>query len=225
MNAIETRDLWKTYRMGDVTVEALKGIDVTVEEGEFVAIMGPSGSGKSTLMHLLGLLDTPTSGEIEIAGTDVSRYSERQRSRFRLEKIGFVFQFYSMLSGMEAYDDVRLPMLLAGASRNTSVEKAKEALERVGMGDRLKHRSSELSGGQRQRTAIARAIVNDPDIVLADEPTSELDTETSRDVVGLFQDISEEDRTVVMVNHEKEFAEMADRVVWLEDGGIVDRNY
>lgn len=223
MNAVSTSELTKKYQMGDITVEALKGVDLEVEQGEFVAIMGPSGSGKSTLMHLLGLLDRPTSGEVEIAGRKVSEFTERQRAKFRLETVGFVFQFYSMLSGMEARDDVRLPMLLAGASSKSSVSKSMDSLEKVGLGDRTSHKASELSGGQRQRAAIARAIVNDPELVLADEPTSELDTETSEEVVELFKQISGDGRTVVMVNHEREMAEMADRTIVLEDGEIRDR--
>jgi len=224
MKAVKSEDLWKVYRMGEMKVNALEGVNLDVEEGEFVSIMGPSGSGKSTMMHLLGLLDAPTSGKIYIKGTDVSKYSERQRAKFRLETIGFVFQFYSMLSGMEAYNDVRLPLLLSGMSDGASVKKSKEKLEQVGLGDRLKHKPDELSGGQRQRAAIARAIVNDPDIVIADEPTSELDTETSEEIVDVFRGISEEGRTVVMVNHEREMAEKADRTIWLEDGKITSTN-
>lgn len=225
MNAIETRDLRKVYEMGELEVEALDGVDLEIEEGEFAAMMGPSGSGKSTLMHLLGLLDTPSSGEIVIDGVETSNYSEHQRDQFRLRKIGFVFQFYSMLSGLEAYNDARLPLLLSGASEKASLKKAKQALQRVGLGERIEHDSSELSGGQRQRAAIARAIVNDPEIVFADEPTSELGTETSEAVVDLFREISEEGRTVVMVNHEEEMARRADRVIYLEDGRVVDSDY
>ncbi len=225
MNAIETRGLRKVYEMGELEVEALDGVDLEIEEGEFAAMMGPSGSGKSTLMHLLGLLDTPSSGEIVIDGVETSNYSEHQRDQFRLRKIGFVFQFYSMLSGLEAYNDARLPLLLSGASERASLKKAKQALQRVGLGERIEHDSSELSGGQRQRAAIARAIVNDPEIVFADEPTSELGTETSEAVVDLFREISEEGRTVVMVNHEEEMARRADRVIYLEDGRVVDSDY
>jgi putative ABC transport system ATP-binding protein len=225
VNAIETRDLRKVYEMGELEVEALDGVDLEIEEGEFAAMMGPSGSGKSTLMHLLGLLDTPSSGEIVIDGVETSNYSEHQRDQFRLRKIGFVFQFYSMLSGLEAYNDARLPLLLSGASERASLKKAKQALQRVGLGERIEHDSSELSGGQRQRAAIARAIVNDPEIVFADEPTSELGTETSEAVVDLFREISEEGRTVVMVNHEEEMARRADRVIYLEDGRVVDSDY
>ena len=225
MNAIETRDLRKVYEMGELEVEALDGVDLEIEEGEFAAMMGPSGSGKSTLMHLLGLLDTPSSGEIVIDGVETSNYSEHQRDQFRLRKIGFVFQFYSMLSGLEAYNDARLPLLLSGASENASLKKAKQALQRVGLGERIEHDSSELSGGQRQRAAIARAIVNDPEIVFADEPTSELGTETSEAVVDLFREISEDGRTAVMVNHEEEMARRADRVIYLEDGRVVDSDY
>ncbi len=221
--AIEGKDLRKVYDMGEIDVEALNGVDVTVEHGEFVSIMGPSGSGKSTLMHILGLLDSPSAGTVRIDGTDTTRFSGRQKAAFRLKKIGFVFQFYSLLSGFEAYENVYLPMFLAGNTKEASIERAKEVLGQVGLADRLRHTPSELSGGQRQRVAIARALVNDPDIVLADEPNSQLDTKTSEQIMDLFRELAEEGTTVVVVNHEQEQGEMADRIVWLEDGLIKDR--
>ncbi|MFB6077061.1 MAG: ABC transporter ATP-binding protein [Candidatus Nanohaloarchaea archaeon] len=223
MTMIETSDLGKTYHLGEVEVTALRGVDLSVEEGEFVSIMGPSGAGKSTLMHLLGLLDEPTSGTVTIDGRDTTTLSDRQKARFRLEHIGFVFQFYSLLSGLRSHENVSLPLLLAGESSAAAIERAATALEQVGLGDRVDHRPSELSGGERQRAAIARAIVNEPDVVLADEPTSELDTATSRDIMAVFRDLVEAGHTVVTVNHEQEIGHLADRVVRLEDGKIVDR--
>ncbi|MDY6788676.1 MAG: ABC transporter ATP-binding protein [Candidatus Nanohaloarchaea archaeon] len=218
--AIECRDLWKIYKMGDIDVEALKGVDLDIEKGEFVSIMGPSGSGKSTLMHLIGLLDNPTRGKITIDGTDTSKLTDRQKSAFRLKKTGFVFQFYSLLSGFKGYENVYLPMLLAGTEQKDAIQKAVQGLKEVGLGDRLKHKPNELSGGQRQRAAIARAIVNDPDIILADEPNSQLDTKTSKQIMGLFRKLSEKGHTVITVNHERELGEMTDRLIWLEDGKI-----
>lgn len=223
MGIIEAENLWKVYKMGDVDVEALKGTDVSIEQGEFVSIMGPSGSGKSTLMHILGMIDEPTEGILEVKGRDINKFSERQKAAFRLKTTGFIFQFYSLLSGFKAYENVYLPKYLVGCTQKTCVKSAKEVLEEVGLGDRLKHKPSELSGGQRQRVAIARAIINDPDIILADEPNSQLDTETSRQIMGLFRQLSEKGKTVVMVNHEKELGEMADRMIILEDGKITDR--
>lgn len=220
---IRTTDLTKNYWLGEVKVEAVTGVDLEVDEGSFISIMGPSGAGKTSLMHLLGLLDTPTSGEVEIDGRETSSLSERQRAYFRLKKIGFVFQFFSLLSGFKAYENVYLPMLLTGAETSVSVDRAQEVLEMVGLGDRMDHRPDQLSGGQRQRVAIARAIVNEPDIILADEPTSALDTKTSRDIMGVFRDLSEQGRTVVTVNHEEEIGEIADEVVWMEDGIVRER--
>ncbi len=222
--SIECRNLWKTYQMGELKVEALKGVDLDIEKGEFVSIMGPSGSGKSTLMHLIGLLDSPTKGTITLEGTDTSKFTDRQKSAFRLKKTGFVFQFYSLLSGFESYENTYLPLLLAGVEQKEAIDRAVEGLKEVGLGDRLKHRPSELSGGQRQRVAIARALVNDPDIILADEPNSQLDTKTSKEIMKLFRKLSEKGHTVVTVNHEEELGEMTDRIIWLKDGKIKDRD-
>lgn len=222
MGVIEGENLWKVYRMGDVEVKALHGVDISVDEGEFVSIMGPSGSGKSTLMHILGLLDSPSRGNVRVKGKEVGEMTEAQRAAFRLKTTGFVFQFYSLLSGFMAYENVYLPMSLMGCTRQKCVSRAREVLQQVGLGDRLKHKPNELSGGQRQRVAIARAIVNDPDIILADEPNSQLDTETSKQIMNLFRELSEQGRTVVVVNHEPELGEMADRKIILEDGEISD---
>lgn len=223
MSIISTTALTKNYWLGEVKVEAVTDVDLAVEEGAFLSIMGPSGAGKTTLMHLLGLLDTPTSGEVEIAGRKTSTLTDRQRARFRLEKIGFVFQFFSLLSGFKAYENVYLPMLLIGAETGASVERAREVLEMVGLGDRLEHRPDQLSGGQRQRVAIARAIVNEPDIILADEPTSALDTKTSREIMEVFRDLAGQGHTVITVNHEETIGDIADEVVWMEDGKITSR--
>ncbi len=223
MTAIRTEKLSKTYRMGELDVEALKHVGLEVEDSEFVSIMGPSGSGKSTLMHLIGLLDSPTSGKVVIDGTDTSGFSDRQKAYFRLEKIGFVFQFYSLLSGFTALENVSMPLIMKGESRGDAREKARETLGKVGLSDRMDHRPEELSGGQRQRVAIARAVANRPDIILADEPNSQLDTETSDQIMQLFRELSEDGHTVVTVNHERQEGEKADRVIWLEDGEIKER--
>ncbi|MFB6166687.1 MAG: ABC transporter ATP-binding protein [Candidatus Nanohaloarchaea archaeon] len=219
--AIKTEDLWMVYRMGDLEVEALKGVDIEIEEGEFVSVMGPSGSGKSTLMHMMGVLDRPTSGEVWIGGTNVEELSDSVKARFRLERIGFVFQFYSLLSGFTALENVYLPLIQTDIPKEEeAMERSREALETVGLSDRMNHKPKELSGGQRQRVAIARAVANDPDIVLADEATSELDTETSAEIMEMFREISEDGQTVVTVNHEKEQGKKAERTIWLEDGEI-----
>lgn len=220
--ALETENLWKTYMMGDMKVEALRGIDIQIEEGEFVSIMGPSGAGKSTLMHMLGVLDTPSSGKVIIGGMNSEKLSEKKKARFRLEKIGFIFQFYSLLSGFTALENVYLPLIQTDLSNEIAIKKSKEALKTVNLADRMQHKPSELSGGQRQRVAIARAIANDPDIVLADESTSELDTETSEEIIETYRQISKQGQTVIVVNHEKNLGEKAERVIWLEDGEIKD---
>lgn len=224
MKIIRTEDLRKKYQMGEVTVNALEEIDLEINDGAFVSVMGPSGSGKSTLMHLLGLLDDPTSGEVYIKGEKTSELGEKKRAKFRLQKIGFVFQFYSLLKGFQSLEQVVLPQILDGTKQKKAEEKAEEALEKVGLADRKDHSPSELSGGQRQRVAVARALAGDPDILLADESTSQLDTESSEQIMKLYRDISEQGQTVVTVNHEKELGEKADRTIWLEDGKIKNRN-
>jgi putative ABC transport system ATP-binding protein len=224
MKIIETENLTKTYQMGEIPVEALEGVNIQVEEGAFVSIMGPSGSGKSTLMHLLGLLDNPTSGEVYIKGEKTSELGEKEKAKFRLEKIGFVFQFYSLLKGFESLEQVILPQILEGTTEKKAKKKAQKALEKVGLGDRKDHSPSELSGGQRQRVAVARALAGNPDILIADESTSQLDTESSEEIMQLYRDLSEQGQTVITVNHEKELGQKADRTIWLEDGKIKDRN-
>ncbi len=217
---IEIEGLRKTYYMGKVEVPALRGIDLTIERGEFVALMGPSGSGKSTLLNMIGLLDTPTSGEIVIDGVDTSSLNEDGRADFRLRKIGFVFQFFSLLMELRALENVALPMIMD----ERRYDRAASLLELVGIGDRAKHMPNELSGGQQQRVAIARAIANEPAILLADEPTANLDTETSLHILELFRELNRKGQTIIMVTHEPEFGEKADRTIRIKDGKISSGN-
>jgi putative ABC transport system ATP-binding protein len=221
MNVIETTQLVKTYTTGSTEVHALKGIDLAVEKGEFIAIMGTSGSGKSTLMNLLGCLDTPTSGSYLIDGVRVDGLDRNALAALRNEKIGFVFQGFNLLPRTSALENVELPMLYdrSGRKRDTQALAA-AALQRVGLADRLDHQPSELSGGQQQRVAIARALVTEPAIILADEPTGNLDTQTSMEVMALFQELNEQGITIVLVTHEPDIAVYAKRIVEVRDGRI-----
>ncbi|MEA2336671.1 MAG: putative transport system ATP-binding protein [Thermoanaerobaculia bacterium] len=221
MNVIETTQLVKTYVTGTTEVHALKGIDLSVMSGEFIAIMGTSGSGKSTLMNLLGCLDTPTSGSYLIDGVRVDGMDRNALAALRNEKIGFVFQGFNLLPRTSALENVELPMLYdrSGRKRDTQAL-ATSALQRVGLGDRLDHQPSELSGGQQQRVAIARALVTEPAIILADEPTGNLDTQTSTEVMALFQELNEQGITIVLVTHEADIAVYAKRIVEVRDGRI-----
>jgi len=221
MNVIETTQLVKTYTTGSTEVHALKGIDLAVEKGEFIAIMGTSGSGKSTLMNLLGCLDTPTSGSYLIDGVRVDGMDRNALAALRNEKIGFVFQGFNLLPRTSALENVELPMLYdrSGKKRDTQALAA-AALQRVGLGERLDHQPSELSGGQQQRVAIARALVTEPAIILADEPTGNLDTQTSMEVMALFQELNEQGITIVLVTHEPDIAVYAKRIVEVRDGRI-----
>jgi putative ABC transport system ATP-binding protein len=221
MNVIHTQKLVKTYTTGTTEVHALRGIDMSVAKGEFVAIMGTSGSGKSTLMNLLGCLDSPTSGSYEIDGVSVEGLDRNQLADIRNQKIGFVFQGFNLLPRTTALDNVELPMLYdrRGTKRDTHALAA-AALERVGLGDRVDHQPSELSGGQQQRVAIARALVTEPALILADEPTGNLDTRTSMEVMALFQELNEQGITIILVTHEPDIAAYATRIVEVRDGRI-----
>ena len=219
---LEIADLWKVYRMGDVEVPALRGVSLKVEEGEFVAIMGASGSGKSTLMSILGGLDRPTRGTYRLDGTDLSSLSRDRLARVRNEKIGFVFQSFHLLARTSAVENVELPLLYAHhVSSSERRSRARESLTRVGLGDRSGHRPNQLSGGQQQRVAIARALVNRPSIVLADEPTGNLDSKVSVEIMRLFQELNDAGITVVFVTHEPDVAQYAKRKIVLKDGVVV----
>ena len=218
MELISLDDVQKIYEMGDTTVEALKDADVEISEGEFVAVMGPSGSGKSTLMNMIGALDVPSMGEVSIDGEPVSGLEEDELAALRSRKIGFIFQQFNLVPSMNAAENVALPILFRGKSKKERMERAEDLLERVGLGDRLHHMPSELSGGQRQRVSIARALANDPEIILADEPTGNLDSETGENIMELLTELNEEGKTIVMVTHDEHDAEYADRIIKIVDG-------
>lgn len=221
MALIELRGVTKLYRVGEEEIRALDGVDLTIEQGEFCAIVGPSGSGKSTLMHLLGCLDTPTSGRVVIDGTDVSRASDGMLAEMRNRKIGFVFQAFNLLAKMNVLENVELPMIYAGVSKKERRKNALEAIERVGLSNRAKNTPLQLSGGQMQRVAIARALVNNPKIVFADEPTGNLDSSTGKNILALFRELSDQGRTIVLVTHDNEIAANAPRRIVMRDGKIV----
>lgn len=221
---IEVQGLTKVYGKGTIAVEALRGIDAAVQKGEFVAIMGPSGSGKSTLMNILGCLDRPTDGSYILDGEDVSQLSKNELARVRNRKIGFIFQSYNLLPRLDAIKNVMLPLLYNGENGKSEAEHRQQAiaaLELVGLGDRMHHKPNELSGGQQQRVAIARALINDPAIILADEPTGNLDTRSAEDIMQILHQLHANGATLVMVTHELDIAEHAERVIYLRDGKII----
>ena len=221
MSIIELQNVHKVYDMGAEKVHALNGVDLTIGKGEYVAIMGPSGSGKSTMMNLLGCLDTPSTGSYILNGTAVEKLNDQELAAIRNKEIGFVFQTFNLLARTDALQNVELPLIYAGVSRKERRERAQRALARVGLTDRAHHLPNELSGGQRQRVAIARALVNDPSILLADEPTGNLDTATSTDIMNLFDELHRQGNTVILVTHEADIAAHADRKIVLRDGKVL----
>jgi len=218
---IDLVEVRKVYQSGSLRVEALRGISLRIAAGEYVAIMGPSGSGKSTLMHIIGCLDVATDGSFRLAGEDVSEMTEAELAEVRNRRVGFVFQQFNLLASLTALRNVELPLTYAGVSREDRKRRSIAALERVGLGDRVEHRPGELSGGQQQRVAVARALVTDPALILADEPTGNLDSTATRDVLDLLDELHEQGRTVVLITHEPEVAERARRVVRVRDGEVV----
>lgn len=221
MAVIELKDIMKTYIMGDSTVHALNHVNVKIDYGEFTAIMGPSGSGKSTMMNILGCLDRPTSGEYYLDGKEIAGYNDDELAHTRNAKIGFVFQNFNLLAKLTAQSNVALPLVYAGVPEEERMERAKEALEAVGLGSRLEHKPTEMSGGQRQRVAIARALINNPAIIMADEPTGNLDTKSSYEIMDIFDRLHRMGKTIVMVTHEPDIAEKTKRILTMRDGQLV----
>jgi putative ABC transport system ATP-binding protein len=220
MALIETVDLWKTYIMGTEEIHALRGVSISIEPGEYVAIMGPSGSGKSTLMNLIGCLDTPSKGSYLLNGKQVSQMNDNELARIRNEEIGFVFQTFNLLPRATALHNVELPLVYAGVPAKDRQDRAKVALQKVELGERMTHRPNELSGGQRQRVAIARALVNNPSILLADEPTGNLDSKTGAEIMALFERLHKAGNTIVLVTHEPDVAAFAYRAIHIRDGQV-----
>lgn len=217
---LELRDVWKTYSMGGEKIHALKEFSLEIHNNDYMSIVGPSGSGKSTLLHMLGLLDIPTRGHVILDGMDISRMSEDQRARARGMKIGFVFQVFNLVPSLSALENVALPLMIEGVKKREREKKASGILGKLGMGHRLDHLPSELSGGQRQRVAMARALVNDPELILADEPTGNLDSKTGEEVVKMFDSLHKEGRTIVVVTHDEGIAKHADERVYIVDGMV-----
>jgi len=221
---ITIKDIGRKYVIGTEVIHALKSVSLTIKQGEFVALMGPSGSGKSTLMNILGCLDTPTKGEYILNGINVSHMSDNQLAEVRNKEIGFVFQTFNLLPRSTSLDNVALPLIYAGAGKKERDERAKKALENVGLGNRVTHKPNELSGGQRQRVAVARALINNPSIILADEPTGNLDTKTSIEIMGLLEEIHSKGNTIILVTHEEDIAQHAHRIVRMRDG-LIEKDY
>ncbi|WDF54081.1 ABC transporter ATP-binding protein [Mucilaginibacter sp. KACC 22063] len=221
---ITINDIGRKYVIGAETIHALKSVSLTINKGEFVALMGPSGSGKSTLMNILGCLDTPTKGQYVLNGIDVSHMTDNELAEVRNKEIGFVFQTFNLLPRNTALDNVALPLVYSGVSKQDREDRAKNALKNVGLGHRMDHKPNELSGGQRQRVAVARALINDPSIILADEPTGNLDTKTSVEIMGLLEDIHAKGNTIILVTHEEDIALHAHRIVRMRDG-LIENDY
>ena len=222
---IDIKNITKLYEMGTEKLYALKGVDVVIERNEYVAIMGPSGSGKSTLMNIIGCLDTPTSGDYVLNGKDVHEMDDDELAEIRNKEIGFVFQTFNLLPRSNALHNVELPLIYSGLSKAARIKRAEESLANVGLADRMKHKPNELSGGQRQRVAVARALVNNPSIILADEPTGNLDTKTGEEIMALFAELNSKGNTIILVTHEEDIAKHANRIIKIRDGMIESDTY
>jgi len=220
MEVIRTLNLTRNFVLGKELIHVLKGIDIQIQKNEYVAFMGPSGSGKSTFMNIIGCLDSPTSGEYRLNGTNVAGLNDNQLAEIRNKEIGFIFQTFNLMARYSALENVALPLIYAGVPKSDRLKRAKAVLEQVGLGDRMKHKPNELSGGQRQRVAVARALVNNPTILLADEPTGNLDTKTSYEIMGLFEELHQKGNTIILVTHEEDIARHSTRIVRLRDGLI-----
>ncbi len=222
MNVIELKDIVKSYQMGDTIVYALNHVTVDFEQGKFTSIVGPSGSGKSTMMNILGCLDRPTSGEYYLEGKNIANYTDDELARTRNRRIGFVFQSFNLLSRLTAVENVALPLIYAGVNLEERTRRAEQALTNVGLGTRMYHKPNEMSGGQRQRVAIARALINNPAIIMADEPTGNLDTKSTLEIIDIFEKLNQEGKTVIMVTHEPELAAMTQRILVMRDGRLTE---
>ena len=216
---VELKSITKTYHMGPVEIRAVDNIDLQIEKGSFCSIAGSSGAGKSTLLHIIGCLDSPSSGEVNISGQDVRQMKDSELTKFRKENVGFVFQFFNLIPTLTAKENVLVPAMF---DKDQKLERAKELLAKVGMGHRMEHHPNELSGGERQRVAIARALINNPPIILADEPTGNLDSETGAEIIQLFKELNAQGKTIILVTHEKDIANFADRIVTIKDGRLQD---
>ncbi len=217
-NIIELRDVWKIYKMDAVEVPALRGVNMQIKRGEFFVVLGPSGSGKSTLLNAIGCLDTPTRGTIYLDGQDISKLEESELAQIRGRKIGFVFQTFNLIPSLTALENVALPMTFQRVEREKRINKSKDMLEKVGLGHRINFKPGQLSGGERQRVAIARALINNPEVILADEPTGNLDTRTGMDIMHLLMELNKEGKTIIMITHEIALAKQAERICFLKDG-------